>query len=129
MSNRTTTANTVSALIQPTFCYRRVEVKYILFIQLTQHLSVHFRQKYLKKQNTASAETAWQFLASKVLVLRLLVREHLAIQFSTARKTLSHDNIFKISDFPITCSRAVCHLGIIVIIYISPLPDRGPFLL
>ena len=24
-------------------------------------------------------------------------------------KTLSHDNIFKISDFPITCSRAVCH--------------------
>ena len=42
-----------------------------------------------------------------------LVREHLAIQFSTAMKTLSHDNIFKISDFPITCSRAVCHLGII----------------
>ena len=24
----------------------------------------------------------------------------------------------KISDFPITCSRAICHLGIIVIIYI-----------
>ena len=33
-------------------------------------------------------------------------------------KTLSHDNIFKISDFPIPCSRAVCHLGIIIIIYI-----------
>ena len=44
-----------------------------------------------------------------------LVREHLAIQFSTAMKILLHDNIFNISDFPITCSRAVCHLGIIVI--------------
>ena len=40
-----------------------------------------------------------------------LVREHLAIQFSTPIKTLSHDNIFKICDFPITCPRAVCHLG------------------
>ena len=44
--------------------------------------------------------------------------DHLAIQFSTAKKTLSHDNTFKISDFPITCSRAVCHLRIIVITYI-----------
>ena len=30
----------------------------------------------------------------------------------------AHDDTFKISDFPITCSRAVCHLGIIVIMYI-----------
>ena len=61
MSNRTTTANTVSALREPTFGYMRVEIKYILFIQLTLHLS------------------------------------------------LSQDNLFKISDFPITCSLAVCH--------------------
>ena len=31
---------------------------------------------------------------------------------------ISHDNIFKISDFPFTCSLTLCHLGIIVIIYI-----------
>ena len=47
-----------------------------------------------------------------------LVREHLAIQFSTAMKTLLHDNIFQIFDFLITCSRAVYDLRIIVIIYI-----------
>ena len=35
----------------------------------------------------------------------------LELLFPTAMKTLSHDNIFKISDFPITCSWAVCHLG------------------
>ena len=50
MSNRTTTANTVSTLIQPTFCYMRFEIKYILYIQLTLHLSVHFRQKYYENK-------------------------------------------------------------------------------
>ena len=97
------------------------EIKNILFFQLTLHLSDNFRQKYKEKKNTSSAETAWKFLASKVLVLRRnkpASSRTLAIQFSTAMKTLSHQKIFKISDFPIACSRAVCHLGIIVIIYI-----------
>ena len=65
MSNRTTKANTFSALIQPTFCNMRVDINNILFIQHTLRA-----RKILRKQNTASAETAWQFLASKVLVLR-----------------------------------------------------------
>ena len=58
-------------LVQPTFCYMCAEIKYILFIQLTYSAFVlSFWTKILRKQNTASAETAWQFLAPKVLVLR-----------------------------------------------------------
>ena len=70
MSNRTTTANTVSALIQPTFCYMRVEIKNISIYPTYSAFVRSFSTKILRKQNTASAETAWQFLASKVLVLR-----------------------------------------------------------
>ena len=43
----------------------RVEINNILFFQLTLRAT-----QILRKQNTASAETAWQFLASKGLVLR-----------------------------------------------------------
>ena len=73
------------------------------------------------KSRNIPAKFFSQFLASKVLVLRrnepASLRTPRHPTFNCNENHLD-DNIFKISDFPVTCSRAVCHLGITVIIYI-----------
>ena len=89
MSDQTSKANIVSALIQSTFCYMRVEIKILSSFFPTYVFCIcppMFDRNYLqlKKERTVSAESSLQFSASKVLVLGRNIPAWLFLVFSSS---------------------------------------------
>ena len=89
MSNQTFNANIVSALIQSTFCYMRVEIKILSSFFPTYVFCIcppMFDRNYLQLTNesTVSAESSLQFSASKVLVLARNIPAWLFLVFSSS---------------------------------------------
>ena len=89
MSNQTFNANIVSALIQSTFCYMRVEIKILSSFFPTYVFCIcppMFDRNYLQltKESTVSAESSLQFSASKVLVLGRNIPARLFLVFSSS---------------------------------------------
>ena len=71
-----------------------------------------FEKKISTKQNIASTEIAYLFLAPKVPVLRrntATICRTSTDPFSATTKTLVFGNLFKLVRFAITFARAVCH--------------------
>ena len=82
-------ANIVSALIQSTFCYMRVEIKILSSFFPTYVFCIcpsMFDRNYLQltKERTVSAESSLQFSASKVLVLARNIPAWLFLVFSSS---------------------------------------------
>ena len=78
------------------------------------YLPLSLRKKISTKQDIASTEISYQFLAPKVLVLRRNEATNSSTSthpFSAATKTLILGNLFKLVRFAITFARAVCHWG------------------
>ena len=89
ISNQTFNANIVSALIQSTFCYMRVEIKILSSFFPTCVFCIcppMFDRNYLQltKESTVSAESSLQFSASKVLVLGRNIPARLFLVFSSS---------------------------------------------
>ena len=83
-------------------------------IKVTVYLPFSFREKISTKQDIASKETSYQFLAPKVSALRRNKATNSSTStdpFSAATKTLVLGNLFKFERFAITFARAFCRWG------------------
>ena len=83
-------------------------------IKVTVYLPFSFEEKISTKQDIASTEISYQFLAPKVSVLRRNKATNSSTStdpFSAATKTLVLGNLFKFERFAITFARAFCHWG------------------
>ena len=83
-------------------------------IKVTVYLPFSFGEKISTKQDIASTEISYQFLAPKVSVLRRNKATNSSTStdpFSAATKTLVLGNLFKFERFAITFARAFCHWG------------------
>ena len=70
LSNQKRSANTFRNIRRTTLCWMRGKIEELLFIKVTVFLPLSFRKKNSAKQDIASTEIAYQFLAPKVPVLR-----------------------------------------------------------
>ena len=89
----------------------RGKIEELLFIKVTVFLPLSFRKKNSAKQDIASTEIAYQFLAPKVPVLRRNKATNPSTStdpFSAATKTFVLGNLFKLVRSAITFARAVC---------------------
>ena len=83
-------------------------------IKVTVYLPFSFGEKISTKQDIASTEISYQFLAPKVSVLRRNKATNSSTStdpFSAATKTLVLGNLFKFERFAITFARAFCRWG------------------
>ena len=83
-----------------------------LFIVVAGYLPFSFRKKISTKQDITSSEISYQFLSTKVPVLRRNKATNSSTstdQFLAATKPLVLGNLFKLVRFAITLARAVCH--------------------
>ena len=83
-------------------------------IKVTVYLPFSFGEKISTKQDIASTEISYQFLAPKISVLRRNKATNSSTStdpFSAATKTLVLGNLFKFERFAITFARAFCHWG------------------
>ena len=83
-------------------------------IKVTVYLPFSFEEKISTKQDIASTEISYQFLAPKVSILRRNKATNSSTStdpFSAATKTLVLGNLFKLLRFAVTFARAVCHWG------------------
>ena len=93
----------------------RGKIKELLFITITMFLPFPFLKKISTKQNIASREIAYQFLAPKVSVLRRNKATNSSTStypFSAATKTLVFGNLFKLVRFAIRIRTGSLPLGI-----------------
>ena len=89
----------------------RGKIEELLFIKVTVFLPLSFRKKNSAKQDIASTEIAYQFLAPNVPVMRRNKATNPSAStdpFSAATKTLVLGNLFKLVRSAITFARAVC---------------------
>ena len=94
--------------------WMRGRLKELLFIKVAAFLPFSFWKDISTKQNIASTEIAYLFLAPKVPVLKRntdTISRTSTDPFSATTKTLVFGNLFKLVRFAITFPRAVCHWG------------------
>ena len=111
LTNQKRSANTFRNIRRTTLCWMRGKIEELLFIKVTVFLPLSFRKKNSAKQDIASTEIAYQFLAPKVPVLRRNKATNPSTStdpFSAATKAFVLGNLFKLVGSAITFARAVC---------------------
>ena len=111
LSNQKPSANTFRNIRRITLRWMRGKIEELLFIKVTVFLPLSFRKKNSAKQDIASTEIAYQFLAPNVPVMRRNKATNPSAStdpFSAATKTLVLGNLFKLVRSAITFARAVC---------------------